>query len=161
MEDRGREPVRVEGVLRDTRPVRADLGDGREVEGLTATVAVEGGAYGEQYHVTFPPRHDLDLWVGAVVAAWAEELARRAALAGELPEWMRPRQTRGELVVQVWGRLRCGKPIPPTGVRPATVLVERAKFPRVDAAVLCRAAELWQRARRDRERRSGVAEGVR
>jgi hypothetical protein len=74
---------------------------------------------------------------------------------------MRPRQTRGELVVQVWGRLRCGKPIPPTGVRPATVLVERAKFPRVDAAVLCRAEELWQRARRDRERRSGVAEGVR
>lgn len=145
--DREREPVRVEGSLRDAQPVRVG-----EVEGLTATIQGDGRRYGEVYHVTFPPTRDLDLWVAAVMEAWSEAQAARRGLANELPDWMRPTEARlrGELRAVVNGRLRCGKPIPPTGVRPATVLAERVRFPGLDPAVLCRAEALWHIARRAR-----------
>jgi hypothetical protein len=148
-----REPVRVEGALRDCRPVRGTL-NGCAVEGLTATVQGSQARYGEAYHVTFSAKRDLDLWVSAVAQAWAEAQAQRKELAGELPEWMRPRGAgAGELRVIVWGELRCGKPIPPNGVRPATVLVERTKFPGLDAEMLSRAEELWREARAARVRK--------
>jgi hypothetical protein len=123
--------------------------DVRIVEGLTATVQGESGRYGEVCHVTFPPTRNLDLWVAAVNQAWAEAQTQRAELVAELPDWMRPAKPRaaGELRVTVWGRLRCGKPIPPTGIRPATVLAERVAFPGLDRRVLARAEELWRRAR--------------
>ena len=82
-----REPVQVEGSLRDARAVQAD-----GVEGLTATIQGRGRRYGEVYHVTFPPTRDLDLWVAAVSEAWIEAQAQRAGLAQELPDWMRPSQ---------------------------------------------------------------------
>lgn len=142
-----REPVRVEGCLRECRPVQWMV-DGCPVAGLTATVEGSRARFGEAYHVTFPATRDLDLWVAAVTQAWGEAQAHRTGLIGELPEWMRPRGGRaGELRVIVWGALRCGKPIPPSGVRPATVLAERTQFPGLDAEVLCRAQELWRTAR--------------
>ena len=127
------------------------------VEGLTATLQGRGRRYGEVYHVTFPPTRDLDLWVAAVSEAWMEAQAQRAGLAQELPEWMRPSQQRlrGELIAQVSGHLRCGKPIPPTGVRPATVLAERVRFPGLDPGVLWRAQERWRLAREARARKRG------
>jgi hypothetical protein len=148
-----REPVRVEGCLRECRPVRETV-DGRVVEGLTATVQGSRARYGEAYHVTFPATRDLDLWVTAVAQAWAEARAQRTELIGELPDWMRPRGSQaGELRVIVWGQLRCGKPIPPSGVRPATVLAERTQFPGLGAEVVCRAEALWRAARAARARK--------
>jgi hypothetical protein len=139
----------VEGSLVDARAVAAG-----EIVGLTATIQGGERRYGEAYHVTFPATRDLDLWVAAVVEAWSEAQASRAALAEELPDWMRPskERMRGELIAVVSGRLRCGRPVPPLGLRPATVLAERVRVPGLDAAVLCRAEELWRRARQRRAR---------
>lgn len=137
------EPVRVEGVLQDAKPVHTG-----EVEGLVGTVVGDRARYGDAYHVTFPPTRNLDLWVAAVLQAWRDAQGARDALARELPAWMRPSEERINpgLAAVICGQLRCGKPIPPTGVRPATVLAERVQFPGLDASVLCRAEELWRRA---------------
>lgn len=144
-----RAAVRVEGWLTECQLVRAET-QGRPVEGLTATVRDTDAAYGASYHVTFPPTAHLDLWVTAVAQAWAEAQTARATLVRELPDWMRPTRAAPQLRVIVWGQLRCGRPLAPTGVRPATILAAHVHFPGLDAATITRARQLWARARQHR-----------
>jgi hypothetical protein len=125
----------VGGSLRHVRRVLVD-----DVRALTATLEPEPAQYGQAYHVTFPGEDGLDLWVSAVLQAWYEVRAARKKLAmesGGTPDY------RHRLIVVVQGVLRCGSAIPPSDVRPATVLAELVQFPNLDPALLERAEALY------------------